>query len=269
MKHRRCALFLLSAICLLCLLFTACGTASTSPPVTLKIFAASSLKASFTEIKSKYETAHAGVSISYDFDGSQILENQLASGAAADLFASADQLHMQKATDAGLVGTSQIFAKNKLIVIVPVSNPAKIYTLKDLAKKGVKIDVADSSVPAGQYGLQVLDNLGKSADYGPAYENSVKANFVSRETNDAAVVQKVQLGEVDAGIVYQTDVTPAIANKVIAIDIPANFNVIAEYPIAVTKHAAHANDGQAFVHYILSSDGQAVLAKYHFMVVGR
>ena len=212
---------------------------------------------------------HAGAPILYDFDGSQILENQLAGGAAADVFASADHLHMQKATDAGLVGASQIFAKNKLIVIVPESNPAKIYTLKDLAKKGVKIDVADSSVPAGQYSLQVLDNLGKSAGYGLAYENSVKANFVSRETNDAAVVQKVQLGEVDAGIVYQTDVTPAIANKVVAIDIPANFNVIAEYPIAVTKGTAHANEAQAFVSYILSSDGQAVLAKYHFITVSK
>ena len=266
MKYPRYALFLLPVICLL---FTACGTASTSTPVTLKVFAAASLKTSFTEIKSKYEAAHAGVSISYDFDGSQILENQLASGAAADVFASADKLHMQKANDAGLVGASQIFAKNKLIVIVPVSNPAKIFTLKDLANKGVKIDVADSSVPAGQYGLQVLDNLGKSADYGPAYENNVKANFVSRETNVEAVVQKVQLGAADAGIVYQTDITPAIANKVIAIDIPANFNVTAEYPIAVTKHTAHTNEAQAFVQYILSSDGQAVLAKYHFITVSK
>jgi molybdate transport system substrate-binding protein len=266
LKHPRCTVFLLSTIFLL---FAACDTASTSPPVILKIFAASSLKAPFTEIKSKYEATNAGVSITYDFDGSQILENQLASGAAADVFASADQLHMQKASDAGLVRTSQIFAKNKLIVLVPISNAAKIYTLKDLANKGVKIDMADPSVPAGQYGLQVLDNLGKSADYGPAYENSVKANVVSRETNVEAVVQKVQLGEVDAGIVYQTDVTPAIANKVVAIEIPTNFNVIVEYPIAVTKNTAHANEAQAFVRYLLSSDGQAILTKYHFSTAGK
>ena len=80
--------------------------------------------------------------------------------------------------------------------------------------------MGDSSVPIGTYGLQALDNLGKSSSYGPAYENSVKANFVSQETNDAAVVQKVQLGEVDAGIVYQTDVTPATADKLSVIDIP-------------------------------------------------
>jgi molybdate transport system substrate-binding protein len=268
LKHPRCTLFLFSAICLL---FTACGSASipTSPPITLKVFAAASLKASFTEIKSKYEAAHAGVTISYDFDGSQILENQLANGAAADVFASADQLHMQKASDSGLVGTSQIFAKNKLIVIVPRNNPAKIYTLKDLANKGVKIDVADPSVPVGQYGLQVLDNLSKSAGYGPTYENSVKANFVSLETNVEAVVQKVQLDEADAGIVYQTDVTPTIMNKLSVIDIPENFNVIAQYPIAVTKHTANANEAQAFVHYILSSDGQAVLTKYHFIPISK
>lgn len=262
MKHLRCTLFLFPAICLL---FTAC--APTSSPVTLKVFAASSLKASFTDIKSKYEATHPGVTISYNFDGSQILENQLAHGAASDLFASADQLQMQKASDAGLVGTSQIFAKNKLIVIVPRGNPAKIYTLKDLANKGVKIDVADPAVPAGQYSLQILNNLNKSAAYGPAYENSVKTNVVSRETNVEAVVQKVQLGEVDAGIVYQTDVTPNLANKVSVIEIPKDFNVIAEYPIAVTKHTTNANDAQAFVDYILSSDGQAILTKYHFIPV--
>jgi molybdate transport system substrate-binding protein len=268
LKHPRYTLFLLSVICLL---FTACGSAftPTSPPVNLKIFAASSLKTSFTEIKSKYEAFHTGVTISYDFDGSQNLETQLANGAAADVFASADQSHMQKASDAGLVGASQIFAKNKLIVIIPKSNPAKIYTLKDLANKGVKIDVGDASVPIGTYGLQVLDNLGKSPSYGSAYENSVKANFVSQETNDAAVVQKVQLGEVDAGIVYQSDVTPATADKLSVIDIPQNFNVITEYPIAVTKHAAQANEAQAFINYILSSDGQAVLVKYHFITVSK
>jgi molybdate transport system substrate-binding protein len=266
LNHPRCTVFLFSTIFLF---LSACNTASTSPPVTLKIFAASSLKAPFTEIKSKYEATYAGVSISYNFDGSQILEHQLASGAAADVFVPADQLHMQQASDAGLVGTSQIFAKNKLIVIVPISNAAKIYTLKDLANKGVKIDVADPSVPVGQYGLQVLDNLGKSADYGPAYANSVKANVVSRETNAKAVVQKVQLGEADAGIIYQTDITPAIANKVVAIDIPTNFNVIAEYPIAATKNATHAKEAQAFIRYLLSSDGQAVLTKYHFVTSGK
>lgn len=176
---------------------------------------------------------------------------------------------MQKASDAGLVGASQIFAKNKLIVLVPLSNAAKIYTLKDLAKQGVKIAMADPSVPAGHYSLQMLNNLGKSADYGPAYENSVKANVVSRETNVEAVVQKIQLGEVDAGIVYQTDVTPAIANKVVTIDIPTNVNVLAEYPIAVTKHAAHAAEAQAFVHYLLSTDGQAIVTKYHFSTASK
>jgi molybdate transport system substrate-binding protein len=268
LKHLRCALFLLSTTCLF---FTACGSASAPTsntiPVTLKVFAAVSLKAPFTKIKSKYEAAHPGVSISYNFDGSQILENQLASGAAADVFASADQLYMQKASYAGLVSTSQIFAKNKLIVIVPKSNPAKIYALKDLASKGVKIDIADPSVPVGQYSLQVLDKLGKSAGYGLAYENSVKANFISQETNDAAVVQKVQLGEADAGIVYQSDITSSNAAKVIAIDIPASFNIIANYPLAVTKGAAHAKEAQAFVSYILSPDGQAVLAQYHFIPV--
>jgi molybdate transport system substrate-binding protein len=107
--------------------------------------------------------------------------------------------------------------------------------------------------------------MGKSSEYGPAYENAVKANFVSQEENVKAVVQKVQLGEADAGIVYRTDVTNAIVNKVKLIDIPDNFNVIAQYPIAVTKNSTHAAEAQDFVQYILSSAGQVTLEKYRFI----
>ncbi len=171
---------------------------------------------------------------------------------------------MKKASDAGLVGTSQVFARNKLVVIVPASNPAGITTLKDLAKKGIKLDFGTPTLPIGAYGRQILDKMAQSPDYGSAYKNAVLGNIVSQEDNVKAVVQKVQLGEADAGFVYQTDVTPAIASKVKIIEIPDNFNVIAQYPIAVVKNTAHATQDQAFVQYILSADGQAVLISYHF-----
>lgn len=262
----------------LCVLFTACGSAapatttttSTTPaaqPVTLTVFAAASLTASFQEIAKAYQAAHSNVKITYNFNGSQLLEQQIANGAPADIFASADQANMQKATKANLVGTPQVFAKNKLTIIVPASNPGQITSVKDLAKKGVKLVVGVPAVPIGNYALQILDKLGKSPDYGPSYESSVKANFVSQEENVTAVVQKVQLGEADAGIVYRTDVTSAVASKVKLIDIPDNFNVIAQYPIAVTKDAKNATEAQAFAQYILSSPGQSVLTKYGFISV--
>ena len=260
---------------LLCTLFlAACGgstssttsTATTAPAVTtLNVFAAASLKESFNVIAAKYTRAHPNITIKLNFAGSQILEQQIASGAPADVFASADQTNMQKAVDAGLVGNSQVFVKNKLTVIIPAANPGNINTLKDLSRKGVKIDIGAPAVPAGKYSLQVLAKMAQSSNYGPAYENAVKANFVSQETDVKAVVNKVQLGEVDAGFVYVTDVTAAVSNKIKMIDIPDNFNVIAQYPIAVTKSSAHSNDARAFVQYILSPEGQAVLQQYHFI----
>jgi len=259
---------------LLATFVAACGGATpttSSPtaapaPVTLNVFAAASLSNSFKEIATQYQAKHPNVKITYNFNGSQLLVQQMSNGAPADVFASADVANMQKASQGNLVNDSQIFAKNKLTVIVPASNPGNITTLKDLARKGVKLDIAAPAVPVGKYALQVLDKMGQSSDYGTTYEGAVKANVVSQEENVTAVVQKVQLGEVDAGIVYSTDAVAA-ADKVKFIDIPDNFNVIAEYPIAVTKNAAHATEAQSFVQYVLSADGQAILTKYRFIGV--
>lgn len=267
-----------SLLCLIvfCFLLSACGgTAGTSSGATptatkrtLNVLAAASLTESFTEIQTRYESLHPDTKIRYNFNGSQLLVQQLINGAQADVLATADQTTMKKATDAGLVGTARIFAQNKLAVIVPKANPGNITTLKDLAKKGKKIVVAAPSVPVGNYTLQVLAKLAGSSDYGKDYENAVKANIVSQEENVKAVVQKVQLGEADAGIVYRTDVTSTVADKIILISIPDSANVIAKYPIAVTKSSAYASEAQAFVQYILSADGQKILQKYRFTSVG-
>ena len=264
--------FLLAVV--ICMLLAACGASSTagstqaaSTPITLNVFAAASLTESFNEIASAYHRAHPNITIKPNYNGSQILEQQIANGAPADVFASADATNMTKASDAGLVNASQVFVKNRLVVIIPASNPGNITTLKDLAKKGVKIDLGATSVPAGKYALQVLDNLSKSADYGATFGSTVLANVVSREDNVKAVVQKVQLGEADAGFVYRTDVTAAVASKVTILDIPDQYNVIAQYPIAVVKASAHASDAQAFISFVLSPAGQAILTKYHFMAM--
>ena len=272
MRYSRRLLMLLMMLCTL--LLAACGgatTASTATPTvsssTLNVFAAASLTESFKAIAAKYQQAHSSVTIKLNFAGSQILEQQIASGASADVFASADLTNMKKASDAGLVGDSQVFVKNRLTVIIPASNPGHINTLHDLANKGVKIDIEAPTVPAGKYSLQALGKMALSPQYGPAYVSTVKGNFVSQETDVKSVVNKVQLGEVDAGFVYVTDVTAAVSDKVKMMTIPDEFNVIAEYPIAVTKGSAHASDAQAFVQYILSKDGQDVLQQYHFIAI--
>ncbi|MBO0779428.1 MAG: molybdate ABC transporter substrate-binding protein [Ktedonobacteraceae bacterium] len=258
---------------LLCMLLAACGgtasgAATPSATITLKVFAAASLTESFNEIKTQYQAAHPNVNIQYNFNGSQILVQQMTNGAAADVFASADEANMQKASTASLVLQSQIFARNKLTVIVPSGNPGHVNTLKDLARKGLKLVLAAPDVPVGKYAQQVLDKMGASSDYGPDYVKNVKGNVVSQEENVKSVVQKVQLGEADAGIVYATDVTAAVAGKVTFIAIPDNFNVIAKYPIAVTKDSTVQAQAQAFVQYILSPTGQAVLSKYRFISPG-
>jgi molybdate transport system substrate-binding protein len=254
-----------------CIFVTACGsTTSANPvptPITLNVFAAASLTESFTQIGMKFQAADPGVTVKFNFAGSPTLVQQITDGAAADVFASADLANMKKVNDAGLVSSSQIFVKNRLVVIIPAANPGNINTLKDLAKRGVKIDIEASAVPAGKYSLQALDNMARSPDYGSSYEAAVKANFVSQEDNVKAVVQKVQLGEADAGFVYKTDVTASVSDKVKVINIPDTFNVIAEYPIAVLKNSAHVSDAQAFMQYVLSADGQAILAKFNFITV--
>jgi molybdate transport system substrate-binding protein len=260
-----------------CMLLAACGgsttTSSTSTPtpppapVTLNVFAAASLTESFKDIGTAYQQQHSNVTVKFNFNGSQILEQQIANGAPADVFASADQTNMLRASNAGLVNTPQVFVKNRLAVIIPTSNPGNINSLKDLTKKGIKIDIEAAVVPAGKYSRQALANLSQSPDYGSNYANEVLANVVSEEQNVKAVVQKVQLGEADAGFVYVTDVTSTVADKVKIIDIPDPYNVIAQYPIAVVKSTSHPTDAQSFVDFVLSPNGQAILKKYNFIII--
>lgn len=269
------SLHTLLLLVILCMLLVACGgssasggtpTQSASTPVTLNVFAAASLTESFNEIANTYHQAHSNITIKPNYNGSQILEQQIASGAPADVFVSADMTNMQKASQAGLVGNSRIFVKNRLVVITPISNPGKIMSLKDLTRKGVKIDLEASTVPAGKYTRQALMNMSQSPGYGTNYGSEVLANVISQEDNVKAVVQKVQLGEADAGFVYVTDAFSA-SGKVTVMDIPDPYNVIAQYPIAAVKNSAHASDAQAFVDYVLSPAGQGIMKKYKFIPV--
>jgi molybdate transport system substrate-binding protein len=171
---------------------------------------------------------------------------------------------MNSAAKDGLIkiDSQQIFAKNNLIIILPINNPGRIESLQDLARPGLKLVLGDSTVPAGIYSRQLLDNLSKDPSFEPAFNKLVLANLVSNETDVKQVVAKVQLGEADAGIVYTSDVIAAPGIK--TLNIPANLNVLARYPVAVVLNSANPGLAQDFITYLLSKNGQAILMKWGF-----
>jgi molybdate transport system substrate-binding protein len=181
------------------------------------------------------------------------------------VFASADHQNMDVLAADGLVIPAGIqqFARNRLVVILPTDNPAGIEQLVDIARPGVKVILADASVPAGNYARQVLDKISQNPAYNEGFSQKVLANLVSNETDVKQVVAKVELGEADAGIVYISDAVAAPQLK--TIPIPDELNVTASYPVAVLQGAHEPLLAQAFVAYVLSPAGQAVLEKWGFM----
>jgi molybdate transport system substrate-binding protein len=235
----------------------------------LTVFTAASLTDAFKEIAAQIERANPGTKLTFNFAGSPTLRTQLAQGARADVFASADEPNMYGAERDGTIsGEPQIFARNLLVVVVPANNPAGINTPQDLAKPKLKLVLTNKDVPVGNYARQALDKMSRDPAFGKDFSTRVLANLVSEETNVKQVASKVQLGEADAGIVYSTDVTPAIGSAVRVIPIPPEFNVIAKYPIAAVKGARNALGARAFIEYVLSPAGQAILARYGFLVAG-
>ena len=235
----------------------------------LTIFTAASLTEAFKEMAAEIEPANPGTKLTFNFAGSPTLRTQLAQGARADVFASADEPNMAGAQkDGTIVGVPQIFARNLLVAVVPSYDRAGIYTLQDLTKPNIKLVLTNKNVPAGNYARQALEKMSQNPIYGHDFAKRVLTNLVSEETNVKQVASKVQLGEADAGIVYSTDVTPALRSAVRVIEIPAEFNVIATYPISAVKDARNETGAQAFIAYVLSPAGQAILARHGFLVSG-
>ncbi len=233
----------------------------------LTVLAAASLTESFTELGKMFEARHPGVKVYFNFAGSQQLAQQLDQGADADVFASASKKYMDAAVESKRVNQddAKTFVKNRLAVIFPKDNPAGLKELKDLAKSGLKLDLADKAVPVGQYSLDFLDKAVKDSGFGPQFKDDVLKNVVSYEDNVKAVVAKVSLGEADAGIVYVTDITADAAPKIGKLDIPDVLNTIATYPIAPISNSKKPDLAKAFVALVLSPDGQAIMAKYGFI----
>jgi molybdate transport system substrate-binding protein len=240
---------------------SATASTSTAASVTgrVTVFAASSLTDVFKQLAIAFEQATPNVTVQFNFASSSALEAQIEQGAPADVFASADAVTMDRAAAKSLVdGTPAVFAKNRPVIVVPADNRAGIATAKDLSRPGTRIVLAAFDVPIGNYARQIVDKLAADPAYGPGYKDAVLKNVVSNESNVRAVLAKIELGEADAGVVYQTDARVSGA-KVKTVAIPDSANVVAMYPIAVVQTARNKDAATAFVQFMTGTEAQAAL----------
>ena len=239
--------------------------AAASQDDTLTVFAAASLAEPFRAVADAFEADHPGAKVAFNFAGSQALRTQLEHGARADVFASADWEQMAAIRKANLLGnTPEYFATNRMAVVAPAGSSA-VQNLDDLARPGVSIAIASAEVPAGGYARATLNLMAESGDFPDDFAEDVLANVVTNETNVRAVAQKVALGEVDAGMVYETDTMAAQSeNTFRVIEIPLQFNPAAEYPIATLGEAIHQQAALDFIAFVQGDEGQAILREYGF-----
>jgi molybdate transport system substrate-binding protein len=219
----------------------------------VSVFAAASLTAAFRGVATAFEAAHPGMTVTLNFAGSPTLGQQIREGAPADVFAAADEPTMQRLVAAGAVeGTPQVFARSALRLVVAAGNPHRIGGLADVTRPGLVVVLCGETVPCGRYAREAF----RKADVTPPPG--------SRELDVKAVVSKVVLGEADAGVVYATDVRAA-GPAVEGIALPAAHDVVARYPIAVLRDAAAPAVARAFVAFVLSDPGIAVLGEHGFL----
>ena len=233
-------------------------------PIELTIYGAASLKGALDATKPVYEAAHPGVTLIISTDSSSALATQVEEGAPADVFLSADTKNPTALSDKGLTDGAPVeFATNILTVVVPIGNPAGIGTPADLAKAGVKVIAAGDEVPITTYATQLVDNLAKEPGYPADFAARYQANVVSKEDNVKAVVAKLELGEGDAAIAYDTD---AKASTLVAtVDVPESANVVATYAGVVVKATTHTEAATAFLTWFAGADGQAILSGFGFL----
>ena len=241
----------------------AAGAPVSEERATLTVFAAASLAESFGELGRLLEASHPGLRVRFNFAGSQQLAAQIEQGAAADLFAAADERWMGVLAERGwLAEASRVFAHNGLVVVLPRSNPARIGRLEDLARRGVKVVLAAPAVPVGAYSREVLRRLAAQPGFTRDYATRVASNVVSEEENVKSVLAKVQLGEADAGMVYRSDVTPAAARQLRVLELPPAAQVTARYPIARVRGSPQPEAARAFLDLLASETGRAVLRRH-------
>ncbi len=230
----------------------ASGASASTGGQTLTVFAAASLKQTFTTLGQTFESQHPGTKVAFSFAGSSDLVTQLQNGAPADVFASADTNNMTKATSAALVAGSPVdFATNTLEIAVPPDNPARITSFADLTRSGVKVVVCAAQVPCGAAAQKIETATNRVI------------TPVSEENAVTDVLGKVESGEADAGLVYVTDVRGA-GDKVKGIPFQESRNAVNTYPIATLSSSKDAALAGEFVQLVTGTEGQQVLAAAGF-----
>lgn len=227
---------------------------ASAPGVTgsVTVFAAASLTESFSQIGKDFEAANPGTKVTFSFAGSSQLATQINEGAPADVFAAASPATMKTVTDAGNGdGTPVTFVRNQLVIAVPKGNPKGVTGLADLTRPGVKVALCAEQVPCGAAAKKALDAAG------------VKLTPVTLEQDVKQALSKVKLGEVDAALVYRTD-AKAAASDVDGVEFPESAGAINDYPMVVLKDAPNKAAAQAFVTYMRSDKGTAVLTAAGF-----
>ena len=228
------------------------ATPNSGPSGALTVFAASSLKSTFTRLATEFEARNPGTKVTLSFAGSSDLATQITQGAPADVFASADTRNMSRLADAGLLdGTARNFATNVLVIAVPPANPASVTSFADLARPGVKVVVCASQVPCGT----AADAVEKAA--------GVTLSPVSEESSVTDVLGKVVSGEADAGLVYVTDVKGAGA-KVKGIPFHESGEAVNTYPIAAVGPGRNKELAEAFIAMVAGADGRTILSEAGF-----
>ncbi|MFD5522139.1 molybdate ABC transporter substrate-binding protein [Streptomyces sp. NPDC127066] len=231
------------------------ASASSSPKLsgTVTVFAAASLKESFTALGEQFEKAHPGTEVTFSFGGSDSLAASITGGAPADVFAAASPKTMAIVTDKGdAAATPETFVRNQLEIATLPGNPDKISSLKDLTKSGLKVVLCDRTVPCGAAAQKALD------------ASELKLTPVSYEQDVKSALTKVELKEADAAVVYKTDVKAA-GDKVQGVEFPESADAVNDYPIALLKDAENAAAGKAFIELVRSAEGQKVLTEAGFL----
>ncbi|MCY4062939.1 MAG: molybdate ABC transporter substrate-binding protein [Chloroflexi bacterium] len=226
----------------------------------LTIYAATSLTDVFEEVGAAFVDAHPDSDILLNFANSATLAAQIAAGAPADLFASANELQMDHVIESGRVDDSavEIFAHNRLTVIVPADNPGDVQTVADLTKKAVLLVLAAEGTPIRAYTDAMLASY--DAEYGENFSERVLRNLVSEESNVRQVVARVALGEADAGVVYQSDALGDVADQLLTISIDDRHNQVASYPIAMLNDTGAQDLALAFILFLRSDEAQSIMA---------
>lgn len=221
---------------------------------TLTVFAAASLTDVFTGLGDQLEKKNPGLAVQFNFAGSDALATQIAQGAPADVFASANEKQMKVVTDAGLQGADPtVFAENVLEIAVPAGNPGRVTGLEDFENADLTLAVCAPTVPCGAAARTVFEKAG------------IDAQPDTEETDVKAGLNKVQLGEVDAALVYATDVEAA-GDRVEGIEFPQADQAVNRYPICTLKAAPNRDAAQAFVDLVTSDEGQKALADAGFRI---